>query len=256
MLPYLAIALGISLAINIVLFLIAFRYKTDKLTDASYSLSFISLALFGLLTSSLGAIKWLLFLMVLVWALRLGTFLVIRVLHNKKDKRFDGMRENFVKFGKFWIAQAVSAWVILLPTLIVFPKKDFNFSPTFWLGLVVWLGALVIETVADWQKYQFSKQPKNKNKWIDSGIWSYSRHPNYFGEIMVWVGVYLCVLPSLRGVEILIALASPVLIASLLIFVSGVPILEKSADKRWGNNPGYRKYKKQTNLLIPLPKRS
>jgi len=96
-----------------------------------------------------------------------------------------------------------------------------------------------------------SVNPANKDKWIDTGIWHYSRHPNYFGEILIWVGIYLYTLASLPLLPAIIGLVSPGFIIILLLFISGIPILEKSADKRWGSNPKYRAYKKQTSILIP-----
>jgi len=119
----------------------------------------------------------------------------------------------------------------------------------------VWFVGLVLEATADLQKYRFSRDPKNKGAWIDEGVWRYSRHPNYFGEILVWVGVYLLAFPALIGWEKVIGLASPVLIICLLLFVSGVPLLEKAADARWGNEPAYKRYKRRTSILILLPKR-
>jgi len=121
------------------------------------------------------------------------------------------------------------------------------------VGVVLWLIGLVVEAVADWQKFQFIQNKKNKDKWIQSGIWKYSRHPNYFGEIMVWFGVYVFVVSGLTGSEQLFAMASPLFITFLLLFVSGVPLLEKSADAKWGKEPAYKKYKKSTSILLPLP---
>ncbi len=121
------------------------------------------------------------------------------------------------------------------------------------VSLFEWTVGLIIETIADVQKIQFKNNPANKGKWIESGIWRYSRHPNYFGEIVVWIGVYIVAATSLPFVQAAIGLISPLFIIVLLLFVSGIPILEKSADKRWGNDPAYKKYKKRTSLLIPLP---
>ena len=119
------------------------------------------------------------------------------------------------------------------------------------IGLAVWLAGLVIETVADLQKSRFASLPENQGRWIDSGLWRYSRHPNYLGEILVWVGVYVFAVPSLSLPESFIALISPIFITILLRYVSGVPLLEKAADKKWGNSEGYQQYRLRTGLILP-----
>jgi steroid 5-alpha reductase family enzyme len=119
------------------------------------------------------------------------------------------------------------------------------------LGLGIWFIGLIIEATADIQKYKFKLDKKNKDKFIDIGIWKYSRHPNYFGEILCWVGVYVFVFLSFSISEKLIALIGPLFITTLLLFVSGIPLLEKYADKKWGKEKDYQEYKKNTNILIP-----
>lgn len=247
----LTVALVVSLGINLSMFLIAFWRKSDKLTDISYAATFATIAIWSFVTSSQTWYHALLLLMVLVWAVRLGGFLLYRVIKKGKDARFDGMRESFTKFGKFWLAQAITVWVMMIPSVFAFnaePSRD-------WLaitGVIIWAIGLACETVADLQKLAFNNNPANKNKWIDTGIWHYSRHPNYFGEILVWVGVYLFTLASLPLLPAIIGLVSPAFIIILLLFISGIPILEKSADERWGNDLKYKIYKKQTSVLIPF----
>lgn len=251
----LLIALGASLFLNIVLFLIAFKFQTDKLTDASYAITFIVLACFGLFSGA-DVAKIVLVCMVTLWALRLGGFLLFRIWRTGVDHRFDGMRDNFFAFAKFWVAQGISVWVILLPALMALFSDTMVFTTLSFIGVIIWGAGLLTEAIADWQKYQFTQNPANKNKWIEIGIWRYSRHPNYFGEILVWIGVYLFVFSSLTPLQAVIGLASPLFIIILLLFVSGIPILEKSADKRWGKNKKYQEYKKQTSILVPLPRKS
>ena len=186
--------------------------------------------------------------MVILWGLRLGSFLFIRINYSKKDKRFDGIRESFKKFLKFWSLQGVSVWIILIP-FFLFMRTESN--SVFWVGLFVWLIGLLIESVADIQKFLFSLKDKNKGEFIKSGIWKYSRHPNYFGEILCWFGIYLFVFPSLNLIQLLIGLISPIYISSLLIFFTGIPKLEEYADKKWGDRDDYQEYKENTNKLIP-----
>lgn len=246
-------ALGISFAINILMFLLAFRFQSDKLTDISYAVTFAVLAMYVFSQSEMMEFGIIGLLMVCLWAVRIGGFLLYRVVKTGKDGRFDGMRENFWKFGKFWVSQAVAVWVLMLPALLAFTDAG-EWNVLTITGLVVWFIGLAIEAAADLQKYQFTSNPNHKDQWIDIGLWRYSRHPNYFGEILVWVGVYLYAFSTLDGWEKLVAVVSPLFIMFLLLFVSGIPILEKSADKRWGNKPDYQKYKKQTSILVLWPK--
>lgn len=251
--PYVLTTLGLSLAINMAMSLVAFRLKTDKLTDISYAVSFVALALVGLFTYTPDVDKLILFSMIALWALRLGGFLLARIWAMKRDTRFDGIREDFWKFARFWVAQGVSVWVILLPALLAFGGSAVTYTTISFIGMGVWGLGLAIEATADLQKRHFSQNPANKDKWIATGLWRYSRHPNYFGEMLVWIGLYLFVLPSLSGVWQLVAAVGPLFIVSLLLFVSGVPPLEKSADARWGKNAEYQKYKRRTSPVVLLP---
>jgi len=245
------IAIIVSLAINITLFIPAFIYKTDKLTDLSYSISFIILALITFLGSTGTLFHIVLLSIITIWALRLGIYLLIRIRKISRDKRFDGVRENFWKFLKFWVLQALAVWVILLPSISIFSIEEPVFNTLAYIGLTIWLLGLIIETFADYQKYTFINNEKNKGMWIDSGLWKYSRHPNYLGEMMIWIGVYIFTLSSLVGILPFVMLASPLFIIFLLLFGSGIPMLEKGADKRWGDNPKYQAYKKRVGVLLP-----
>lgn len=241
----------IAIGLNLLLFIPAFIFKTDKLTDLSYALSFliVGIVLFGM-SSQLSA-HLILLIMIFLWSLRLGTYLFIRIRKIKKDKRFDGMRESFPRFLRFWLLQGISVFVILIPSAYFFATETVTFTTLSFVGLVVWALGLLVEAFADYQKYTFINKEENKGKWIDTGLWKYSQHPNYFGEISVWIGVYLFVLPALSGVSVFIALISPLFIITLLLFISGIPLLDKGALKRWGDNPGYLAYRERTSKLIP-----
>jgi steroid 5-alpha reductase family enzyme len=241
--------LFIAIAFNLLMFLFAYKFRTDKLTDLSYALTFIFLALLGFLIKDFSKIKFILLLMLLLWALRLGIFLFIRIKKIKKDRRFDGIRENFFRFFQFWLLQGITVWVILLPSLIFF-NSEIKVSILSWLGLSIWFIGLTIETISDLQKYQFNKHNK-EDKWISTGLWKYSRHPNYFGEILCWIGVYLFTFNSLTSIQRIFALTSPIFITILLLFVTGIPKLEKYANKKWGKLKEYKEYKRKTSILIP-----
>jgi steroid 5-alpha reductase family enzyme len=235
------------------MFVPAFIFKTDKLTDISYAVTFAVVAIAGFIRSEQTTLHKIILLLVLMWSLRLGTFLFIRINKMKKDARFDGMREYFFKFLRFWLLQGATVFVVLLAVSYAFMQKDPVITWLSILGIVVFVKGLAIEATADMQKFIFNGKPKNKGKWIDEGIWRASRHPNYLGEMMVWIGMYLVVLPSLTGNQWAWALLSPIYIVTLLLFVSGVPLLEKSADKKWGTNPAYKKYKKEVPSVLPTP---
>jgi len=243
--------LAVSIFIQLILFVPAYRFKTDKLTDLSYSLTFILLAFIAFLGSDAVLPKIILLLMVLVWGLRLGIFLFVRINKISKDSRFDEIRINFFKFLSFWIFQGITVFIVLLPTFFFFQgKTTYSFLLSF--GFLVWLTGLITEGFADRQKYIFINNPKNKGKWVDTGLWKYSRHPNYLGEILCWVGIYLYTFEAITTNQRLVGMLSPLTIIVLLLFVTGIPKLEEKADKKWGSNQRYQEYKKKTAALIPF----
>lgn len=242
---------ALALAINIAMFVPAFIFKTDRFTDISYALSFIILAVIAFFNSTQDGAHIILLIAVCAWALRLGGFLLFRIWRIKRDKRFDGMREKFGKFLGFWLLQGVSVFIILVSSLLIFNTPAVELGSFSLLGIAIFVAGLVLESVADVQKYRFNADPKNKGKWIASGVWSRSRHPNYLGEMCVWIGLYIFGMQILNVPDKLIALISPVYIVGLLLFVSGVPLLEKAADARWGKDKKYQEYKKNTPVLLP-----
>ena len=244
-------AFALAIGLNLVMFVPAYFFRTDKLTDISYALTFVLLAFYGLVTTNFSLPALVLFVMILLWGLRLGGYLFIRINKIKRDKRFDGMRENAWSFFRFWLLQGFTVSMVMIPSVLFFQNNPAELEKCACLGIGIWLLGLIIETVADWQKYKFINNPANKGQWIASGIWKYSRHPNYFGEITLWTGIFIFTTFALSTNQILIGVISPLFIAALIIFVSGIPMLEKSADKRWGDNPQYREYKRKTSELIP-----
>lgn len=258
MLDILAISFGVSCVINLLMFFVAFWRQSDKLTDISYAVSFIVLGVVASLHArNIDRYMLLLTGMVYVWGVRIGGFLLYRVMKKGKDARFDGMREHFWQFGKFWIGQALTVWALMLPVVLASDHAAVTkLSLLTYTGLIVWAIGCILESAADLQKYRFNADSRTKGHWIDEGVWHYSRHPNYFGEILVWLGIYLCAVTALHGWYVFVGFLSPLFITTLLCFVSGIPILEKSADKRWGKDSCYRLYKQSTSLLIPWFKHS
>ncbi len=252
------VCLLIAVAFNLMMFAIAFSNKSDKITDLSYCATFIVIAFAAYLRQPpFSPIKTVVLVLVTLWAVRLASYLVVRVHKIKRDKRFDGIREDSVKFGSFWLFQAMSAWLIMVPCIAILSRVDSGerLPASTGIGLTVWLIGFVFEAVADRQKFAFINKKSNQGKWINTGLWRLSRHPNYLGEITMWIGLYLCIGSYLTPQMRLISLVSPLWIAFLLLFVSGIPKLEKSADERWGKDKDYKQYKRDTPLLIPFIKR-
>jgi steroid 5-alpha reductase family enzyme len=192
--------------------------------------------------------------MISAWAFRLGSYLLSRIRKIGKDTRFDDKREKFWSFLGFWLLQGITVWIVMLPSILFYSNKVREISVFSIVGIIVWFIGLVIEGFADFQKYSFINDINNKGKWINIGLWKYSRHPNYFGEIMLWIGVYIFTLTGLSVLQGFIGLIGPLYIATLIIFVSGIPLLEKSAENKWGDNKEFQEYKKQTSVLLILPK--
>jgi steroid 5-alpha reductase family enzyme len=245
-----------SFAIQALFFAFAASLKTDKVTDLSYSLSFALLSILLVLGNrAFAPVQLVAAAAVILWAARLGAYLLSRILKIGKDARFDDKRGDFLKFLVFWILQAVSVWAIMLPiTLLLSLPSPGPFGVLSAAGIAVWAIGFAVEAASDAQKYAFRNRPENKGRWIETGLWKYSRHPNYFGEVVLWWGLFLLALPSL-STWMLFAAAGPVSITLLILFVSGVPLLEKGAEEKYGTDPEYRAYKRRTSSFVPLPRR-
>lgn len=244
----------ISLGINGIFFIFAAILKTDIFTDITYSLTFITLSLTLLLTAD-NPHLWQIFAAsaVILWGIRLGSYLFTRILLIKVDHRFDDKRNNVIKFGSFWILQAITVAVVMLPVYGLITVDGKNSPPTGLLILagILFFTGLTIETIADAQKFAFKKTAAGKGRWMESGIWRYSRHPNYFGEMLVWWSIALPGITVFSGFQWFYFIG-PAFITFLLLFVSGIPLLEKEADRKWGTNADYLQWKHSTSLLVPF----
>ncbi len=229
------------------------------MTDFSGSLNFFILALLGLVwPSDFFTRQVVLCSLQMLWAIRLGLYLTTRVWARKKDDRFDEIRAVWWKWALFWSTQITWVWVVSLPvTFIVATHENKALDAVDYVGWVIFGIALLIETIADWTKSAFNaKKREGELTFISSGLWHYSRHPNYFGEIFVWLGIWLSSSNGLWGIDTaygVLGLFSPVLTFVLLAFISGIPPTEKRDDKRFGNLPEYYEYKKQTSPLWFFP---
>jgi steroid 5-alpha reductase family enzyme len=249
------LSFGIALAVNGAFFAVAAARRTDVVTDLSYSLTFALLAVLLLFTGAAEPVQLVASLLVVVWAVRLGAYLFRRIMRMKVDHRFDGMREQPLRFARFWLLQAITVAVVMLPVSYLL-DQDQPSGLGVWsiAGAAVWLVGLLIEAVADAQKAAFRAKEENRGRFVASGLWRYSRHPNYFGEMLVWWGLFVYTVPVLHGAAFAVVIG-PVFITLLLLFVSGIPPLERSADQKYGSDAAYRDYKRRTSILVPLPPR-
>lgn len=252
--PIFWLAVGGAYLVQWLVFILAFIFKTEKFYDLTGSLTYITLTTVAvLLAPQIDDRSALLLVLVVVWAARLGTFLFNRVLKAGKDDRFDEIKVNFWRFLLTWTLQGL--WVTFTAAAAWGAITSSERQPLGWLaaiGLVVWAVGFFFEVLSDAQKSAFKAQPENKGQFIRSGLWVWSRHPNYFGEIMVWLGVALIALPVLRGWALL-TLISPVWAVIQLTLISGIPMLEKKADANWGDQAEYQAYKASTPVLFPRP---
>ena len=250
------LSFAIALAVNGAFFAFAAARRTDVVTDLSYSLTFALLAVVLLFAGAAESVQLVASLLVVVWAARLGIYLFRRIMRTKVDHRFDGMRDQPLRFARFWLLQAITVAVVMLPVSYLLDQDDPPGLGAWSIaGAAVWLVGLLIEAVADAQKAAFRANEENRGRFVASGLWRYSRHPNYFGEMLVWWGLFLYVVPVLHGGAFAVVIG-PVFITLLLLFVSGIPLLEKSADEKYGSDGAYRDYKRRTSILVPLPPRN
>jgi len=250
------ISFAIALAVNGAFFAFAAARRTDVVTDLSYSLTFALLAVVLLFAGAAEPVQVVASLLVVVWAARLGIYLFRRIMRTEVDHRFDGMRDQPLRFARFWLLQAITVAVVMLSVSYLLDQDDPPGLGAWSIaGGAVWLAGLLIEAVADAQKAAFRAKEENRGRFVASGLWRYSRHANYFGEMLVWWGLFLYVVPVLHGAAFAVVIG-PVFITLLLLFVSGIPLLEKSANEKYGGDAAYRDYKRRTSILVPLPPRN
>lgn len=250
--PLFALSVGLAYLIQWLVFIPSYLLQTEKFFDLTGSITYISVITIALFFS-IGADgrSILLWALVVIWAIRLGTFLFRRIKKAGKDDRFDEIKPSFIRFLNVWTIQGLWVTFTMAAALVAITTTNRKELDLFALvGFLVWALGFSIEVIADSQKSRFSANPDNKGKFIQTGLWSRSRHPNYFGEIVLWIGVAVIAIPVLQGWQ-WIALISPVFVTLLLTRVSGVPLLEKKADKKWGGQEDYESYKKRTPVLIP-----
>ena len=241
----------LSFIIHWLLFIPAYVFKTEKFYDLTGTISYISIVLYVLLSSNDGISKFgniVVSSLIIIWTLRLGTFLFIRIKKAGEDKRF---REIKKSFSWFFMAFTVSGmWVsICVICALTGISNGIELTSVTYIGIVIFIIGFAVEIISDNQKTNFRKIEDNKDKFITTGLWKYSRHPNYLGEIILWTGVAIISYSSLEVYQ-LFTLISPIFTYLLLVNVSGINLLEKSGEKKWGHLNEYKEYKKKTPRLF------
>lgn len=190
--------------------------------------------------------------LVAIWAVRLGSFLFLRIQKDGFDRRFDQIKTNPARFLVTWTLQGL--WVTLTAACaLMIISSETRLAPDvfFYAGLVLWVIGFGLEVIADGQKSAFRKDPENAGRFITTGLWSWSRHPNYVGEIILWLGIAVMAIPVLNGWQWVVVI-SPVFVYLLLTRLSGVPLLEKRGQEKWGDDPAYQAYCEKTPVLFPF----
>ena len=252
--PVFALCGLVAFAINWLAFIPSALARTERYYDLVGGISYISvIAAAVLLSAELDLRATLVAAMVAIWALRLASFLFLRIIKAGSDSRFDEIKTRPLKFLMAWTLQGL--WVLLTAAAALAVITGGVREPLGIVGIcgiAIWLVGIGIEAVADRQKSKFKDDPDNEGRFINTGLWAWSRHPNYFGEIVLWTGMAIVAVPVLQGWQ-WATLISPLFVTVLLTKVSGVPALEKKADERWGGQDDYEAYKRRTPVLIPKP---
>ncbi|MFT7474869.1 MAG: steroid 5-alpha reductase family enzyme [Verrucomicrobiales bacterium] len=251
-----ALATIAAFAINIAIFIPSFAARTEHYYDLTGSFTYIGVILLAsIFSDDLDARAIIVAILVLLWAGRLGTFLFRRVKRAGGDGRFDVIKQSWIRFLAMWVIQGL--WVIVTAGAALAAVTSGNktgFGTLGVLGLAIWIIGFAIEAVSDAQKSAFKSDSSNDGRFINVGLWRWSRHPNYFGEITLWLGMAILAFPALEGWQHL-TLISPIFVTVLLTRVSGLPMLERRSDQKWGDQPDYVAYKAATPILIPRPPR-
>ena len=255
--PALLFIVSIGFLIHWVIFIPSYLMRTEKFYDITGTIAYLAMISTSVyvVSSTAGALAFrskVVVVMVIVWAMRLGLFLFIRVLKVGEDSRFEDAKNSFVTFLMFFNISGL--WVFLTTAnalTLILNNSDLFGDFQFFVGLAIWIIGFSFEVIADEQKRRFRKKTENQGMFIVSGLWSISRHPNYFGEILIWTGMAIISLPVLSGWQYA-TLISPIFVTLLLTRISGVNLLEESADKKWGHLDNYQDYKKNTAVLVPF----
>jgi len=245
--------LGLDFAVQWIFWSISAYFHTEKFYDLIGSSTFILLTTLCLRNYSSGHLRSTVqATFVLTWATRLGLFLFTRILKDGQDRRFNKARDDPKILFVFWSLQGVWVFVTLLPTLIMLTsRRQPNLNIQDLLGWTLWIVGFVVEVLADYQKSQFRSNPANYDKFINTGLWSVSRHPNYFGEILLWFGLFISASTSFTKWYHYLTILSPSFVYLLITRKSGIPLLEAHGQRKWGHLADYQRYLQETPVLFP-----
>ncbi len=252
--PIFAICAAWAFFVNWLVFVPSAIAQTEKFYDLTGGITYITMMAIAVQLS--GAMDWrgmIVAGMVMFWALRLSSFLFLRIRAAGHDSRFDTIKVWPMRFFMAWTLQGL--WVILTASaavVIITGTKRLPLDVFAYVGIALWIIGITVEIIADRQKSAFKADPANADKFISTGLWAWSRHPNYFGEILLWFGIAVIAIPVFQGWQ-WAALISPVFVYLLLTKVSGIPMLKEKSDQRWGGQEDYEAYMRNTPALIPRP---
>ena len=238
-------------SIQWICFIPAYILQTEKFFDLIGSITYLTTVFTAIYITDSGNISdYVIVSCVAIWAIRLGSFLFMRIHKAGEDRRFREIKTNFTRFFMTWTLQGM--WVSMCLLCVLTALSSYSgiiINNVFYIGLLIFVIGFIIEVIADHQKTVFRKDINNKDKFISTGLWSYSRHPNYFGEILLWFGVAIMSFSSLQDLQYL-TLISPIFVYVLLVYISGIRILENQGDKKWGHLDSYKEYLKNTPRLF------
>ncbi len=228
--------------------------KRNDIADIAWGLGYIILSIYLFISYPASPVNLLLYSLVTAWGLRLSLHIYYRNKNKPEDFRYKAWREQWRKsfylrsYLQVFLLQGIFLLVIISPVIHAAVSTFVQWNVFTWIGLCCWGIGFYFQTVADWQLAVFKSNQKNKDLIIQTGLWKYSRHPNYFGEILMWWSIFIITIPFANSFYFII---SPLTITLLLVFVSGIPLLEK----KYKGNAAFEDYKKRTGVLIPMPPR-
>ncbi len=228
--------------------------KRNDIADIAWGIGYIVICGYLLYSYPASPVSILSYILVTLWGLRLSLHIYHRNKNKTEDFRYRAWREEWGNtfylrsYGQVFLLQGVLLIVILSPVIHVAVAETYTWNGFTWVGLFCWLIGFYFQAVADWQLSVFIKERKDPGAIMQTGLWKYSRHPNYFGELMMWWGIFIITLPVTNSFYFIIG---PLTITLLIVFVSGIPMLEK----KYAGNPAFEDYKKRTSVLIPMPSR-
>ena len=226
--------------------------QSERFYDLTGSITYIAVTLVAIsVATAPSSAQWLIAIMIFLWASRLGSFLFRRIHAAGGDQRFDHIKVSSSRFFVAWTLQG--AWVVMTSCAALTAILSAEQPPVgaiYVIGAVMWTTGFAIEVIADRQKSRFREDPGNEDQFISAGLWARSRHPNYFGEILLWAGIAVMAIPYLSGTQ-WVVLLSPLFVYALLTRLSGIPTLARRGQQLWGDDPSYQAYLANTPRLLP-----